>query len=199
MPCKSALAEIWGDCENICNLRKRNDTIWDHKPKDELEKEIRGKLTNLDIKDINVALKKITPRGKATPFVKMTFLTAGERKFVTGCLNSIREVTGYIISPVEPRECQDWLPIYKRDLQNIMSGFIKKGYNVTPEDFFVQLQVWHAPVFRFVWRVRVKPYKVDELFESDKIFAQIPELGPRDRIDASPTTDSRVDMLGDHH
>ena len=40
-------------------------------------------MTSLDIKDINVTFEKIVPRGKATPFVKMTFLTVGERKFVT--------------------------------------------------------------------------------------------------------------------
>ena len=45
----------------------------------------------------------------------------------------------------------------------IMSGFIDKGYTVTPEDFFCQLQVRYSPVNRFVWRVRVKAYEVDEL------------------------------------
>ena len=44
MPCKSVLAKIWGDCENICKLRKKNDTVWDQQPKDELEKEIREKM-----------------------------------------------------------------------------------------------------------------------------------------------------------
>ena len=37
MPCKSVLAKIWGDCENICKLRKKNDTVWDQRPKEELE------------------------------------------------------------------------------------------------------------------------------------------------------------------
>ena len=41
MPCKSVLAKIWGDCEHICKLRKRNDTVWDQCPKEELEKEKR--------------------------------------------------------------------------------------------------------------------------------------------------------------
>ena len=96
-------------------------------------------MANLDIKNINVAFEKIMPRGKTTTFVKMTFLSVGERKNVTGCLNSFREETGYIISPVEPQECSDWLPIYKRDMKNIIiNEFLEKGYNVTPEDFFCQ-------------------------------------------------------------
>ena len=76
----------------------------------------------------------------------------------------------------------------------IMAGFIKKNYSVTPDDFFVQLQVRYSPVFRFVLRVRIRAYKVDELFETDKIFAQIPDLGQRTRIDASPPTNIAVDM-----
>ena len=94
-------------------------------------------MAKLDIKDINDAFGKISSRGKGTPFVKMTFLTAGERRYVTGRLNSIREETSYIISPVDPWECADWLPPYKRDMKYIiLSGFIEKGYMVTPADFF---------------------------------------------------------------
>ena len=199
MPCKSVLAKIWGDCEHICKLRKRNDTVWDQKPKEENEKEIREKMASLEIKDINVAFEKIMPRGKATPFVKMTFLSVGERKFVTGRLNSIRDATGYIISPCEPRECADWLPTYKRDMKNIiMTGFIEKGYQVTPEDFFCLLQVRYAPFFRFVWRVRVKAYEVDVLLETDKIYAQIPELENRERLDATQTMEINVDPADIH-
>ena len=194
MPCLSVLAKIWGDCEHICKLRKRNDTVWDQKPKEENEKEIREKMASLDIKDINVAFEKIMPRGRATPFVKMTFLSVGERKFVTGRLNSIREATGYIISPCEPRECTDWLPTYKKEMKNIiMSGFIEKGYQVTPEDFFCLLQVRYSPLFRFVWRVRVKAYEVDVLLETEKIYSQIPELDNRGRLDATQSSEINVD------
>ena len=58
MPCKSVLAKIWGDCEHICKLRKRNDTVWDQRPNKELEKEIREKMTTLKIENINVAFEK---------------------------------------------------------------------------------------------------------------------------------------------
>ena len=76
----------------------------------------------------------------------------------------------------------------------IMSGFIEKNYSVTPEDFFVQIQVRYSPVFRFVWRVRVRAYDVDILLDLENIFSQIPELGQRSRNDASSSTDIRVDM-----
>ena len=45
MPSKSVLAKIFGDCEHICKLRKRKDTVWDNRPKDELESKIRTKMT----------------------------------------------------------------------------------------------------------------------------------------------------------
>merc|ERR1711888_315419 len=75
-----------------------------------------------------------------------------------------------------------------------MSGFIEKGYTITPDDFFVQLQVRYSPVFHFVWRVRVRAYEVDELFDTENIFSQIPDLGQRTRNDASPPTEIPVDM-----
>ena len=54
-----------------------------------------------------MATEKITPRGKATPFLKLTLLTQHDRKEATIKLNAVRAITGYIISPVEPREVQE--------------------------------------------------------------------------------------------
>ena len=58
-------------------LRKKRNMVWDSKPKEELEKEIRDELTNLNISLDNMVFDKITPKGRGTPLIKMTFLTAG--------------------------------------------------------------------------------------------------------------------------
>ena len=79
-------------------------------------------MEDLNIDQRNLAFKKITPKGRGTPFLKLTFLTVGERKNATGRLNSVKEETRYIISPVEPRECQDWLPKYKTHIKNVIMG-----------------------------------------------------------------------------
>ena len=81
IPCNTTvLAKIWGDYENVCKLRKKKDTVWVNKPKEELKKEIRDKLTDLNVSLDNIAFDKINPKGRGVPFIKMTFLTAGEMK-----------------------------------------------------------------------------------------------------------------------
>ena len=72
----------------------------------------------------------------------------------------------------------------------IMSAFIEKGYDVTTDDFFIQLQWRFGPVFRFVWRVRVKAYDFNEVLESDNITGQIPELGRQTRNDGEDSIQS---------
>ena len=177
----------------MCKIRKKNDKIWDNKPKEELVAEVRQKMEELNVNQSNLTFDKIIPKGRGTPFLKLTFLMASERRNATGLLNSIKQETGYIISPVEPRECQSWLPQYKTGIRNIIMGsFIEKGYEVTPDDFFIQMQWRFTPVFRFVWRVKILCYNFNEVLETDNIFGQIPDLGKQVRNDSdesNPTID----------
>ena len=105
----------------MCKLRKKNDKTWDNKPEEELIAELKLKMEELNVNQSNLAINKITPKGRGTPFLKLTFLMSGERRDATGRLNSAKLETGYIISPVEPRECQSWLPRYKTGMRNIIN------------------------------------------------------------------------------
>ena len=181
-PNKTVLAKVFGDSENMCKLRKKSDKTWDNKPEDEL-------IAELNVNQRNLAISKITPKGRGTPFLKLTFLTSEERRDATSRLNSLKLDTGYIISPVEPRECQNWLPRYKTGMRNvIMAAFIDKGYDVSPDDFFIQMQWRFSPEFRFVWRVRIKAYNFNNVLESDNIISQVPELGRQTRNDGEDST-----------
>ena len=78
-----------------------------------------------------MATEKITRQGRATPFLKLTFLTQHDRKEATIKLNAVRAITGYIISPVEPREVQEGLPHHKKKARShISSCLLEKGYKV---------------------------------------------------------------------
>ena len=188
-PNKTVLAKVFGDSENTCKLRKKNDKTWDNKPEEELIAELKLKMEELNVNQSNLAINKITPKGRGTPFLKLTFLTSRERRDATSRLNTVKLDTGYIISPVEPRECQSWLPRYKTGMRNvIMAAFIDKGYKVTSEDFFIQMQWRFAPSFRFVWRVRINVYNFNEVMESDNIASQVPELGRQTRNDGEDST-----------
>ena len=75
----------------------------------------------------------------------------------------------------------------------IMAAFIDKGYDVTGDDFFIQMQWRFSPAFRFVWRVRIKAYNFNEVLESDNIISQVPELGRQTRNDGEDSNQT-VDM-----
>ena len=174
-------------------MTQEKDKTWDNKPKEELIAELKQKKEELNVNQSNLAFDKIIPKGRGTPFLKLTFMTASERRDATGLLNSVKQETGYIISPVEPRECQSWLPRYKTGIRNIIMGaFIDKGYEVTADDFFIPMQWRFTPVFRFVWRVKILAYNFNEVLETDNISGQIPELGRQTRNDSyisNPTVD----------
>ena len=124
--------------------------MWDAKPKEALEEEVRKKMDELSIDHRNMAVEKITPKGRGSPFLKLTFLNQADRKDATGKLNSVRTTTGYIISPVEPREVQHWLANYKKTKRNlIVQALFELGYDVSEQDVFIQLQWKYAP-FRFI-------------------------------------------------
>ena len=89
-PNKSVLAKIFGDSENICKLRKKNDKVWDSKPEEELITELKLKMEQLECDQSNLTIEKITPKGRATPFLKLTFLTSRERRNATNRLNSVK-------------------------------------------------------------------------------------------------------------
>ena len=99
-PNKTVLAKIFGDSENICKLRKKNDKVWDIKPEEELIAELKLKMEEVNVDQSNLAIEKITSKGQGTPFLKLTFLTSRERRDATSWLNSVKLETGYIISPV---------------------------------------------------------------------------------------------------
>ena len=64
--------------------------------------EVRQRMEELNINKSNLAFEIIIPKSRGTPFLKLTFLTAGERRDATGLLNSIKQETGYIISRSNP-------------------------------------------------------------------------------------------------
>ena len=116
----------------LCKIRKKEDHLWDAKPKEALEEEVRKKMDELSIDHRNMTMEKITPKGRGSPFLKLTFQNQADRKDATGKLNSVRTTTGYIISPVEPREVQHWLANYKKTKRNlIMQSLYELGYDVS--------------------------------------------------------------------
>ena len=74
-------------------------------------------MDNNDIYHHRISAEMITPKGKATPFLKCTFLTQYDRRTVTNKLNAICTSTGYIISRTEPNEVQSEQPGGGGDLQ----------------------------------------------------------------------------------
>ena len=126
------LSKVFSDNENVCKIRKKEDHLWDAKPKEALEEEVRKKMDKLSIDHRNMTMEKITPKGRSSPFLKLTLLNQADRKDAMGKLNSIRTATGYIISPVEPREVQHWLANYKKTKRNlIMQSLYELGYDVS--------------------------------------------------------------------
>ena len=75
-----------------------------------------------------------------------------------------------------------------------MGAFIDKGYEVTADDFFIQMQWRFTPVFRFVWRVRIKAYNFNDVLETENISSQVPDLGRQTRNDAEDSNPT-VDMV----
>ena len=114
--------------------------------------------------DINHQLMEVeifSPRGKATPFLKLTFLTQSDRRDATKNINAIKASTGYTISPVEPREVQSWLPQHKKQARNnIVCCLQEKGYKVTDSDISVMLK-WKYNPFHFIWNVRCEIYSLN--------------------------------------
>ena len=101
----------------------------------ELSDELKKIMDNNDIDHNRIAIELITPRGKAMAFLKLTCLTHSERREATKKLNAIQTSTGYVISPIEPREVQTWLPNYKRAARaNIISALPEKGYRIKNTD-----------------------------------------------------------------
>ena len=123
-----------------------------------------------------MSVESITPRGKATPFLKLTFLTQNDRRDAAKKLNAVKTSTGFTISPIEPREVQSWLPHYKKAARaNILSCLQEKGYNVADSDISI-LCKWRNNPFHFVWNVRCEVYGLnidisDELAFTDQIRA----------------------------
>ena len=113
VPDSILLAKIFSNNKNIIKLRHKQDPAWASKSEKDLDAELRKVMDENDVNHQRMATEKITPRGKATPFLKLTFLTQHARKEATTKLNAIRAITGYIISLVEPREVQKWLPHQK--------------------------------------------------------------------------------------
>ena len=97
-----------------------------------------------------MASEKITPRGKATPFLKLRFLSQHDRKTATVKRNAVRAITGYITSPVEPREVQEWLPLHKKKARSHIIGCLwEKGYKINDSNIFTMLK-WRCNPFRFI-------------------------------------------------
>ena len=120
-PDKIVLTKIFSDNKNVIKLRK-NDPAWASKPVKELDKELRKIMEENDIEHHRMSVELITPRGKATPFLKLTFLTQNDRRDATKKLNAVKTSTSFTISPIEPREVQSWLPHYRKAARaNILS------------------------------------------------------------------------------
>ena len=46
-------------------------------------------MTELSVDQQNISIEKIVPKGRGTPFLKITFLMQGERKDATGPLHLV--------------------------------------------------------------------------------------------------------------
>ena len=140
----------------------------------ELDKGLRQIMEENNIKHHRMSVELITPRRKATPFLKLTFLTQNDRRDATKKLNAVKTSTGFTISPIEPREVQSWLPHYKKTARaNILSCLQEKGYNVADSDISIVCK-WRYNPFHFVWNIRCDVYGLninisDELAFTDMI------------------------------
>ena len=94
-PDKIVLTKIFSDNENVIKLRKKNNPAWASKPVKLLSTGLRQLMDENGIKHHRMSVEMIIPRGKATPFLKLTFLTQDDRRDATKKLNAISAYTGF--------------------------------------------------------------------------------------------------------
>ena len=108
---------------------------------------------NIDHHRMSVELN--TPKGKATPFLKCTFLTQNYWRNATTALNAICATRGYIILLIEPREVQSWLPMHKKNARNhILSLLNEKGYRFDDREVVVICKWIYSP-FLLLWNLKI--------------------------------------------
>ena len=101
MPSELLLTNIFSDNEQVCKVRKKNNPGWAKMDSNEKAKALRDVCDTNLVDHQRAAIDEIQPRGKITPFLKVTFTIQSERWDFTKALNSAKSFPWIQISPME--------------------------------------------------------------------------------------------------